>query len=79
MMRKDVNWPPPEDWAEVVITWKSIFDQTPKSLDINKIIEWVDKTPGHGQYHLHGWKGDEGFAFRFEDSRDATHFKLIWG
>ena len=70
---------PQLNWSEVVITWKSIFDQTPKSLDINKIIEWVDNTPGYGQYHLHGWKGDEGFAFRFEGSRDATHFKLIWG
>jgi len=27
---------------------------------------------------LHGWNGTLGFAFRFEDARDATAFKLRW-
>jgi hypothetical protein len=27
---------------------------------------------------LHGWKKTEGCAFRFEDARDATTFKLTW-
>jgi len=44
----------------------------------NNITEWCDQHPGHGRWHLHGWKSTDGFAFRFEDARDATTFKLIW-
>ena len=56
----------------------------------NKIVDWVDSTPG-GRYHLHGWEdfqrfprhgigvgGTDGFAFRFEDPRDAVLFRLKW-
>jgi hypothetical protein len=56
----------------------------------NAIIEWVNQTPG-GRYHLHGWEdfkrfhshgigvgGVDGVAFRFEDPRDATLFRLRW-
>ena len=74
--RRQVNWPPPEGWEEVVITWDSVFSTD--KLHIPEIIEWLDKTPG-GKYHLHGWKGQDGFAFRFEDAHDATYFRLIWG
>jgi len=27
---------------------------------------------------LHGYRSTEGFAFRFEDARDATAFQLRW-
>jgi hypothetical protein len=45
--------------------------------DIREILKWIDSAPG-GRYHLHGFKADKGFAFRFEDPRDATYFKLKW-
>jgi hypothetical protein len=87
-MIKFNTWPPPEDWAEVVVTWK-IMLENPR-FNPNKIVDWVDSTPG-GRYHLHGWEdfqrfpkhgigvgGTDGFAFRFEDERDAILFKLKW-
>jgi hypothetical protein len=87
-MIKFNTWPPPEDWAKIVITWK-IMLENPK-FNPNKIVDWVDSTPG-GRYHLHGWEdfqrfpkhgigvgGTDGFAFRFEDERDAILFKLKW-
>lgn len=43
----------------------------------HKIIEWVECQPG-GQYHLHGYRAVEGFAFRFENPQDAVFFKLRW-
>jgi len=42
--RRQVNWPPPEGWEEVVITWDSVFSTD--KLHIPEIIEWLDKTPG---------------------------------
>ena len=87
-MIKFNTWPPPEDWPEIVITWK-IMLENPR-FNPNKIVDWVDSTPG-GRYHLHGWEdfqrfpkhgigvgGTDGFAFRFEDERDAILFKLKW-
>ena len=87
-MIKFNTWPPPEDWPEIVITWK-IMLENPR-FNPNKIVDWVDSTPG-GRYHLHGWEdfqrfpkhgigvgGTDGFAFRFEDKRDAILFKLKW-
>jgi hypothetical protein len=87
-MIKFNTWPPPENWAEIVITWK-IMLENPR-FNPNKIVDWVDSTPG-GRYHLHGWEdfqrfpkhgigvgGTDGFAFRFEDERDAILFKLKW-
>jgi len=68
-------WPPP-DWTEVVITWQTMLDQADYAP--NAIVNWVDQQPG-GRYHLHGYKATEGFAFRFEDSRDAVSFGLRWG
>ena len=69
------TWPPP-DWTEVVILWSTMLtnsDYTP-----NAIIEWCNRYRGHGRWHLHGYKSTEGFAFRFEDPRDATAFGLHW-
>jgi hypothetical protein len=69
------TWPPP-DWTEVVILWSTMLansDYTP-----NAITEWCYNYPGHGRWHLHGYKQTEGFAFRFEDARDATAFGLRW-
>ena len=87
-MIKFNTWPPPEDWTEVVVTWK-IMLENPR-FNPNKIVDWVDSTPG-GRYHLHGWEdlqlfprhgigvgGTDGFAFRFEDERDAVLFRLKW-
>jgi hypothetical protein len=86
-MIKYNTWPPP-DWTEVVVTWKIMLENP--QFNPNKIVEWVDATPG-GRYHLHGWEdfqrfpkhgigvgGVDGFAFRFEDDRDAVLFKLKW-
>jgi len=87
-MTKFNTWPPPEGWTEVVVTWK-IMLENPR-FNPNKIVDWVDSTPG-GRYHLHGWEdlqrfprhgigvgGTDGFAFRFEDERDAVLFRLKW-
>ena len=88
-MIKFNTWPPPEGWIEVVVTWK-IMLENPR-FNPNKIVDWVDSTPG-GRYHLHGWEdfqrfprhgigvgGTDGFAFRFENEKDAVLFKLRWG
>jgi hypothetical protein len=73
-MKQFVAWPPPS-WTECVVTWDTIFEKTyrPQSL-----YEWCDQYPSTGLYHVHGWESTEGFAFRFEDARDATVFKLTW-
>ena len=64
-------WP---DWTEVIILWDDILaDNYP----IRHILNWIDDAPG-GRYHVHGWKSTEGFAFRFEDPRDAILFSLTW-
>ena len=68
-------WPAPA-WAEVVITWEAILEASDRSP--NSITEWCYRYPGHGRWHLHGWRSTEGFAFRFEDARDATAFGLRW-
>lgn len=72
-MEKVDSWPPPK-WTEVVITWADIL--AGRQI-INNVLEWIDTAPG-GRYHLHGWRSTEGFAFRFEDPKDATYFKLKW-
>lgn len=73
-MNKVEQWPPP-NWEEVVVTWDKILG--PPEYPIREILNWVDSTPG-GHYHLHGYRSTEGFAFRFEDSADATHFRIKW-
>jgi hypothetical protein len=73
MIRYDI-WPPP-DWDEVVITWESILMS--EDYKIFEVFEWISKTPG-SRYHLHGWKQTKGFAYRFEDPKDAVLFALRW-
>lgn len=48
-----------------------------KDYDLAKLFQWMDHTPG-GQYHLHGWRSTEGFAFRFQHPYDAVIFALTW-
>ena len=67
-------WPPP-DWTEIVILWDNILKYP--YYPIKEILDWVEYTPG-GRYHIHGYRGTEGFSFRFEQPEDATHFKLRW-
>lgn len=69
------RWPPP-NWIEVVITWETMLNNSDRNP--NKITEWCYRHNGHGRWHLHGWGQDQGFAFRFEDARDATTFGLHW-
>ena len=73
-MKQVEMWPPP-DWIEVVVTWETMLAHADKNP--NTILEWLNNQPG-GNYHLHGWKSTEGFAFRFEQEQDATMFKLRW-
>ena len=72
-MQQFTAWPPP-DWTEVVITWDTMLARH----NVHAIQNWVDDTEG-SRYHLHGWKSTEGFAYRFEDPRDAVKFALVWG
>ena len=65
-------WPPPT-WTEVVITWDTML----KRKNVQEIIKWDEEEPG-GRFHLHGWKSTEGFAYRFEDPKDAVKFALVW-
>jgi hypothetical protein len=73
-MTKVEMWPPPA-WQEVVILWDTILSN--KFYSVRDMLDWVDHAPG-GQYHLHGYKSTEGFAFRFENEEDATMFSLRW-
>jgi hypothetical protein len=68
-------WPPPP-WTQVVVNWTTMLANA--DYNPNEITEWCRCYPGHGRWHLHGYKSTEGFAFRFEDARDATAFQLKW-
>ena len=68
-------WPPP-NWHECVVSWDSILES--KEVHPRELYAWCDRHPGEGRYHVHGWQSTEGFAFRFEDARDAILFKLTW-
>lgn len=74
-MNKLDAWPPPA-WTEVVIMWDTMLKHSDSHP--NDITEWCYRYSGHGRWHLHGYKQTEGFAFRFEDPRDATAFGLRW-
>jgi hypothetical protein len=74
-MEHFVDWPPPGEWEEVVITWDIMLASGRHTPPV--IIEWLATAPG-GRYHLHGWRAAQGFAFRFEDPVDALYFKLRW-
>ena len=67
-------WPPP-DWVECVIHWDYILDSPVHPQDL---YNWCDNHSSPSRYHVHGWQSTEGFAFRFEDPRDAILFKLKW-
>ncbi len=69
------EWPPP-DWTEVVVSWDIML--TNSDYVPNLLTEWCDHHDSVGRWHLHGWKKTEGFAFRFEDPKDAVMFKLKW-
>ena len=68
-------WPPPEGWAQVVITWPIMLAQADYAP--HAIEQWCLDHVG-GRWHLHGYRATEGFAFRFEDPRDAVMFRLRW-
>ena len=74
-MEQLVDWPPPAEWDEVVITWEVMLKSGRHKPPA--IIEWLETAPG-GRYHLHGWRATEGFAFRFENPVDALYFRLYW-
>ena len=66
---------PPPAWTEVIIMWDEITYAP--YYPIREILAWINETSG-GRYHLHGFKGTEGFVFNFENPADATYFKLKW-
>lgn len=72
-MQQFTAWPPP-NWTEVVITWDTMLARH----NTHAIQRWIADTEG-GRYHLHGWRSTEGFAYRFEDPKDAVKFALVWG
>jgi hypothetical protein len=68
-------WPPP-NWTECVVSWDYIL----KTHEVHpqELYDWCNNHASTGRYHVHGWQSTEGFAFRFEDPRDAVLFKLTW-
>ena len=52
-MKHDSQWPPPE-WTEVIITWDTMNTKPTHKPPL--IAEWLETAPGHGHYHLHGWR-----------------------
>jgi len=74
-MKQFTGWPPPA-WTEIVITWDTMLHS--ETHNVHKIQNWVDQMPSKSRYHLHGWKSTEGFAYRFEDPKDAIIFAMKW-
>lgn len=72
---KQRSWPPPEGWHEIVILWTTMLDRPGWSP--RRIMWWCDENIQH-RWHLHGYRSTEGFAFRFEDAKDAVLFALRW-
>jgi hypothetical protein len=68
-------WPPP-DWTECIVSWDYILQS--KEFHPRYLYEWCEQYSSPSRYHVHGWQQTEGFAFRFEDPRDATYFRLRW-
>lgn len=78
-MQQCQGWPPP-DWNECIITWSWLLSNLPdEAPSIHEIYAWCDQFSSNSRYHVHGWQSTEGFAFRFEDPKDAVVFKLRWG
>ena len=69
-------WALPELWEEVVVTGDTMMHRADRLP--NDITEWCHCYFGHSCWHLHGYESTKEFAFRFEDFRDATVFKLRW-
>lgn len=69
------TWPPPNGWTEVVIRWETMLAQSDYAP--NAIEQWCQDHVSN-RWHLHGYQATEGFAFRFEDPRDAVLFQLRW-
>jgi hypothetical protein len=74
-MKQFTMWPPP-NWTECVITWEWLLGN--RSCHPTKLYDWCEEHLSEGRFHVHGWQSTEGFAFRFENPRDATLFKLTW-
>jgi hypothetical protein len=68
-------WPPPK-WTECVVSWDYLLQKD--TVHLQELYNWCDNHTSTGRYHVHGWKSTKGFAFRFEDPRDAILFKLTW-
>ena len=68
-------WPPP-DWTECVVSWDYLLQN--RKLYPQSLYDWCNRHISTGRYHVHGWRSTYGFAFRFEDPRDAIVFKLTW-
>ena len=73
-MKIIAQWPPP-DWTECIVSWDYLLDSPTYPQDL---YNWCDSHLSTGRYHVHGWQAVAGFAFRFEDPRDAILFKLKW-
>jgi len=76
-MKQLEAWPPPLSWTECVVTWRTMLAHADYSP--NDIMTWLNQYPSKYRFHLHGWQSTEGFAFRFEDTKDALAFVLTWG
>jgi len=68
-----IGWPPP-DWTECIVSWDWLLSTA--GCAPQDIYNWCEQHSG--RYHVHGWQSTKGFAFRFEDPRDAVVFKLRW-
>lgn len=68
------GWPPP-DWTEVIVRWDDVLDSDVKP---REFYEWCHNHTSDGRFHVRGWQAIEGFAFRFENPRDAVLFGLKW-
>ena len=72
------QWPPPEAWTPVVVTWEALL-ATKKEGTARQMLKWLETFPGTGRYHTSGYNSTEGFLFLFENPKDATIFMLVWG
>jgi hypothetical protein len=48
-----------------------------KQLKPDMLYSWCEQHPG-ARFHVHGWQSTHGFAFRFENKKDAVMFALKW-
>ena len=70
---KEVKFWPPPDWTSIPVHWDWIMARHTR--DPNKIYNWVIRAPG-GNFHLSGLDNAGGFDYRFENSKDATWFRM---